>query len=314
MRIGNLVLSSSSCSAPLAGLSSIAWRIILHEMGCPLTFSEMVSSDGLIRGQTRTKKYLENIEFARPFSVQIFGINPASMRDAVMILDGIENVDMIDINMGCPVKKVVSRGAGSALMKDPNAVAKIVKAVRSATKKPVTAKIRAGWDDDHINCVDIGLIIEDNGADAVIVHPRTRTQQFGGKARWELIGEVKKSVKIPVIGNGDIKSYDDAMRMFKQTGCDGVMIGRGALGNPWIFESIKQGRDIIPDLGQRRDVILKHFELMLKYFGERYACVHIRSILPWYVKGIQGSRSLLCAINRMTNSNEIVEKLNMFFV
>ena len=225
--------------APLAGISNLPFRLIARAQGCALAYTEMISSNGLVRKTEKTYEYLKTSAEDRPLGVQIFGADPEIMAEAARIVAD-SGVDLIDINMGCPVKKVIKAGAGVILMKDPDLVARMIEAVKKAVKIPVTVKIRSGWNRSSINAVEIAQIAEDCGADAITVHPRTADQGYSGHADWKIIANVKKAVKIPVIGNGDIRQPQDAVRMLAETACDAVMVGRGALGNPWIFKGISQ--------------------------------------------------------------------------
>ena len=238
MKIGTLSLKNNLVLAPMAGVTDLAFRLITRPFGAGLCFTEMVSSNGLVRKTARTYRYLDSSPDDRPLGVQIFGADPDILAEAAAFVTK-EGASLIDINAGCPVKKVLKTGAGAALMRDPVRFIGIVTKVRSATHLPLTVKIRAGWGPGEINAVAIARSAQDCGADAVTVHPRTVKQGFGGTADWELIGRVKEMVDIPVIGSGDIRRGEDARRMQAQTGCDGIMVGRGALGNPWIFRDIQ---------------------------------------------------------------------------
>lgn len=240
MNIGSLKLKNDFIAAPLAGFSDAPWRLIVTELGAALTFSEMISVEGLFRAKKRTLVYLKNFEAARPFGAQLFGHAPASFTRAIDLIKDFK-IDAIDINMGCPVKKVVGRSEGSALMKTPKLAGEIIAATRRAWSGPLTVKIRAGWDDASINAVEIAKIAEAEGADAVVVHGRTRMQVFTGTVNLGIIAEVKRALKIPVIGNGDVCDLASAKQMFDETGCDGIMIGRAAIGNPWIFRELAGG-------------------------------------------------------------------------
>ncbi|MFA4873848.1 MAG: tRNA dihydrouridine synthase DusB [bacterium] len=312
LKIGALCLRNNVVAAPLAGLSSLPYRILAMECGCALAISEMVSAEGAIRAQARTRRYFANDERVRPFGVQLFGAEPESMAAAIRALEG-EPVDLIDINMGCPVKKVVSKGAGSALMKTPRRAAQLIKAVRAATALPLTVKIRAGWDDDSINCVEMARIAQECGADAVTVHPRTRVQEFRGKSDWRLIGEVKSAVRIPVIGNGDVHTRGDAMRMAAETGCDGVMIGRAALGNPWVFAEILGSMEFHPTAAERGRTATRHLELLCGFMGEKLAVLNMRAILPWYGKGMRGVHRFMQECHTISSASDLKEAIEKFF-
>ena len=233
-KINNIIQTAAkngALLAPLAGISNLPFRLLAREQGCALAYTEMISSNGLIRKTAKTYEYLKSCADDRPLGAQIFGADPEIMAEAARIVAD-HGVDLIDINMGCPVKKVIKAGAGAILMKDPDLIARIIKSVKKAVKIPVSAKIRSGWNHSSINAVEIARTVEDSGADAITVHARTADQGYSGHADWKIIAAVKKTVKIPVIGNGDIRQPQDAVKMRQETDCDAVMIGRGALGNP----------------------------------------------------------------------------------
>jgi len=313
LAIGTLTLRGNLIAAPMAGLSSLPYRILAMEMGCSLAISEMVSAEGAIRGRNKTRRFFANDKNVRPFGVQLFGAKPDAFTEAIESFEE-EPIDLVDINMGCPVRKVCRKGAGTALMKTPKLAAKIIAAVRSATTRPVTVKIRSGWDDKSINCTEIAKIAEDCGADAIAVHPRTRKQEFRGSADWKFIGEVKSVVKIPVIGNGDIGCRDDAIRMIDETGCDGVMIGRKALGNPWIFRKILDANYIGPTLAERGHIAMRHLEMLGKFVGEDHAVMNMKAILPWYTKGIPGVKSFMREAQRKPAYEELRDTIEGFFL
>jgi len=312
IRIGSLPLRNNLVAAPLAGLTSLPYRALAMECGCALAISEMVSAEGTIRARDRTSRYFSNDESVRPFGVQLFGSNPESMAGAVRGLDG-EPVDLIDINMGCPVKKVVGKGAGAALMRTPGLAAEVIGAARGATRLPLTVKMRAGWDADSVNCVEMAKVAEGAGADAVIVHPRTRAQFYKGDADWTLIADVKRAVSIPVIGNGDVRSRDDALRMIRETGCDGVMIGRAAVGNPWIFRRMLDEGYGGPSRAERGEQAARHLEMLCSFVGEFRGVRMMRQVLPWYGKGIPGVRKFLHGANAIESQGELKATILEFF-
>lgn len=310
--IGGLSLKNNLIAAPMAGLSSLPYRLLAIEQGCALAFSEMVSAEGTIRAHARTKRYYANDSRSRPFGVQLFGSDPKAISDAILMLEA-ETIDLMDINMGCPVKKVCSKGAGSALMCTPAKVSAIVASARMATKRPLTVKIRSGWNDDSINCVEIARIAADAGADAITVHPRTKRQEFKGKANWKYIADVKAAVKIPVIGNGDVKCRADALRMFEETGCDAIMIGRAAIGNPWVFAEILNENCPKPAPAARGEAAIRHMSMLCTLMGERLALLNMRTILPWYGKGFHGIRGLMRDAAQAQTTDELNVMIGDFF-
>lgn len=312
LKIGPLALRNNLVSAPLAGLSSLPYRILAMEMGCALAISEMVSAEGVIRGRNRTSRYFENDPAARPFGVQLFGAKPEMFARAIEGLEGLP-IDLIDINMGCPVKKVCSRGAGAALMREPALAAKIIETARRSTAKPITVKIRSGWDDGSINCVEIAKIAEGSGADCVTIHPRTKIQEFKGMSDWRHIASVKRAVSIPVIGNGDVRTRADAVRMLSETGCDAVMIGRGALGNPWIFRAILDEDYAGPTRAERGMAAVRHLEMLGAMVGVKHAVMNFKAALPWYAKGIGGVKTFLRQAMVLTNYDEFKKTIEIYF-
>jgi nifR3 family TIM-barrel protein len=312
IEIGGLRLRNSLIAAPLAGLTSLPYRTLAMECGCALAISEMVSAEGTIRARDRTSRYFSNDESVRPFGVQLFGADPGSIAAAVRGLEG-EPVDLIDINMGCPVKKVVGKGAGAALMRNPRLAEKVVGAARGATRLPLTVKMRAGWDAGSINCAEIARAAEGAGADAVIVHPRTRSQFYRGDADWRLIAEVRRAVSIPVVGNGDVRSRDDAVRMISETGCDGVMIGRAAVGNPWIFRRMLDEGYGGPSPAERGGQAARHLDMLCSFVGEFRGVRMMRQVLPWYGKGIKGVRKFLRGANAIEAADDLKAAIAEFF-
>ncbi len=290
MKIGNVKIEGKVALAPLAGVTDIPFRMMCKEHGADVVFSEMVSSEGLVRGSEKTNKYLNFLESERPVALQLFGGNPEVMGQASAIVAE-RKPDIIDINFGCPVKKVVRNEAGSALLKDPLKMGRIVNAMVKSVPVPVTAKIRCGWDENSMPVSEIGKILEDNGAAAIAIHARTRQMQFEGKALWDQIRKLKNAVSIPVIGNGDVRNPEDARRMFAETGCDMVMIGRGAMGNPWIFKQInhylKEGNMLEqPSDVERIEVCLRQIRLSHEFYGPAYTKNIMKKHIAWYVKGL----------------------------
>ena len=298
--------------APLAGITDKSFRRLCHECGAALVYTEMVSAKALWYGDKKTKKLLETCPEEGPVAFQIFGSDPETMAFAAQALDERENT-ILDVNMGCPVPKVVKNGDGSALMKDPDKAGRIIEAMCKVTKKPVTAKIRSGWDADSINAEEIARVLESAGASMVCVHGRTRDQYYSGKADWNVITKVKSAVKIPVIGNGDVFSYADAMRMREQTGCDHVMVGRGALGNPWIFGEADQSAGVSSVSAQTKaDMFLKHARLTTEDKGEHVAILEMRKHAGWYFKGLSGSAKLRAQINKITTIDKLISEVEDF--
>lgn len=312
LSIGQLHLKNNLIAAPMAGLSSLPYRLLAIQEGAGLVFSEMISAEGIIRAHSKTRRYFLNDERIRPFGAQIFGATPEAIALAIKILE-YESIDLIDINMGCPVKKVCSRGAGAALMRTPKLVEKIVSIARKTTSKPLTIKIRAGWDKDSINCVQIARIAELAGADAVTVHARTKEQGFKGIADWSYIADVKAGVQIPVIGNGDVKSRADALRMISETRCDGVMVGRAAIGNPWIFSQILNENHGFPTHREKCEAALNHLRCLQDILGEKNAVLSMRTMLSWYGKGIRGVKCFMTRVHQIKKASELSEAIKDFF-
>ncbi|MBI2974817.1 MAG: tRNA dihydrouridine synthase DusB [Deltaproteobacteria bacterium] len=306
MNLGKLKLKNNLIAAPMAGYSDLPWRILVSELGAGMVFSEMISAEALQRAQKRTIKLAFNDKRATPFGIQLFGSKPESFANAISILKD-HPFDLVDINMGCPVKKVVARGEGSAIMKSPNIAEAIIKAVRFSYKGPLTVKIRAGWDDFSINAVEIAKIAENSGADGVIVHPRTKMQVFKGSADWKIIADVKNALQIPVIGNGDVIDKTSADKMFAETGCDGIMIGRAAIGNPCVFREINGHAPLT--LQEKFNLIKKHIELTLEFKDERHAISVMRKFIPKYLKGMPGHKELLMNLNRAKTIASALEYL-----
>ncbi|KGG80610.1 hypothetical protein Y919_05090 [Caloranaerobacter azorensis H53214] len=318
MKIGNIETKNNVFLAPMAGITDMAFRLICSELGAGLVYSEMISSKGLYYADKKTYELMKIDENERPIALQIFGHEPDIMAHVVLsVLNKRDDIDIIDINMGCPAPKIVKNGDGSALLKEPKIVRQIVRAVVKASNKPVTVKIRMGWDEKNINAVEIAKIIEEEGASLVVIHGRTREQFYSGKANWDIIREVKKNVSIPVVGNGDIFTPEDAKKMIDYTGCDGVMIGRGSQGNPWIFKRIvaliENGEEIPPPTNREKiDMAIKHFELLIKLKGERIAVREMRKHIGWYIKGMPKAADMRRRINTIDNRDEIIDVLNKY--
>jgi len=315
--LGSLKIKNNIILAPLAGISNLPFRIIARNAGCALAFTEMISANGLVRRNLKSRDYMQSSEEDKPLGVQIFGSDPSVMADAVRIIDEL-GADLIDVNMGCPVKKVVRNGAGAALLKDPVLVSQILDSVRKATRKPLTVKIRSGWNGQNINAVLIARIAEQRGIDAVIVHARTAVQGFAGSADWKIIEEVKNSVGIKVVGNGDIKSGADAWRMIRMTGCDGVMIGRGSLGNPWIFKEAITCRSsetdsVMPMLNERKEMIMNHLEKESVFGGAESAVMRFRKHLLWYTKKLRGGAVFRSKVTAIKDKDLLLQEIESFF-
>ena len=311
------LLQSKVLLAPLAGITNLPFRLIARMFGCELGFTEMISANGLIRESAKTIEYLKTTPADRPLGIQLFGADPAVMAEAARFV-GEHRPDLIDINMGCPVRKVIKTGSGATLMKDPILAGRIIAAVVKAVDVPVTVKIRSGWSPSSVNACAMARVAEDSGAAAVIVHGRTADQGFSGHADWGIIARVKSTVKIPVVGNGDIWQPQDALKMRRETGCDAVMIGRGALGNPWLFEGIQQvfagiSENYHPSLNKRFEIIKKHWALEMEIYGSRIATRTFRKHLLWYTKGLSGSGRFRETVGKMTDSNAMLAELVRYF-
>lgn len=313
LKIGDITLESPFLLAPLAGITDAPMRRICSMQGAALVYSEMISAKGLRYKDKNTERLLYMYEDEGPVALQLFGSEPEIMRFAAAKLEERKNV-ILDVNMGCPVSKVVKNGEGSALLQNPELAGRIIEAMVKETGKPVTAKIRMGWDEHSVNAVEVAKILKQAGASAVAVHGRTREQYYTGKADWDIIREVKQAVDIPVIGNGDIFSGRDALDMIEKTGCDFVMIARGALGNPWIFAEAKalwEGKEPpkVPDADEKREMLEKHFCDLLELKGEYAAVREMRKHTGWYLKGMPGAAAMRREINQITDAQELKDKL-----
>ena len=308
MKIGNVELKTNVIMAPMAGITDTAYRIILKEMGAGLTSTEMVSAKGILYNNKNNRTILETAEDEHPIAVQLFGADPMIMSGMAERIS--DSFDIIDVNMGCPVPKIVNNGEGSALMKNPQQAFQILEMMCRVLKKPVTVKFRKGFDDKHVNAVEFARMAEQAGVSAITIHGRTRTQMYAGKADWDMIRQVKEAVSIPVFGNGDIFTPEDAKRMIDETGVDGVAIARGAKGNPWLIKrTVKflETGELLPepDMDERCAMIIRHAELMVKYKTERIAIPEMRKHLAWYTAGLPGSAKLRAEMNSLNTLDEL---------
>jgi len=313
MQIGNVTINNPVVLAPMAGVTDKAFRILVKEQGCGLVYTEMVSAKAITYKNRRTLDLIDLKDELPPISVQIFGSEPEIMAEGAKIVEA-HGADIIDINMGCPVPKVVKNREGSSLMLEPDLAFSIVKKVVKSVKVPVTVKIRKGWDDNNINAVEFARRMEEAGATLIAVHGRTRCQMYSGKADRGIIKAVKEAVSVPVIGNGDIFMARDALQMFKETGCDGVMVGRGAMGNPWLFAQItallQDGKEIPPPtMAERISMAIKHAELSVKYAPEKVAVKEMRKHIGWYFKGLPHGAGMRDTVNKITTLEDLKELL-----
>lgn len=315
-KIGNVEIKNRVVLAPMAGVCNSAFRRIIKEMGAGLIYAEMVSDKAITYENKKTIDMLYMTDFERPIAQQIFGSDKESFVVASKFICDTMHPDIIDINMGCPVPKVaVHAQAGSALLKDIPKIKEIVKSVVETVNVPVTVKIRSGWDNSHINAVEVAKAVEEAGASAICVHPRTRSQGYSGKADWNIIKEVKNAVKIPVIGNGDITSKEDAKRMLEETGCDAIMIGRGVLGNPWlvkeVVEYIENGNIVPkPTPKERVDMCLKHISYLREIKCDKLVVLESRNHIAWYLKGLTDSNEIKNKIFLTKDVDDIITILN----
>ena len=317
-KIGNVEIKNQIVLAPMAGICNSSFRKIIKEMGCGLIYAEMVSDKAIFFNNKKTLDMLYMEESERPISQQIFGSDVESFVSAAKYIEENMHPDIIDINMGCPVPKVAVRSqAGAALLKSPEKIREIVEAVVESVNVPVTVKIRSGWDFNNINAVEVAKICEQAGASAICVHPRTRSQGYSGNADWNIIKQVKESVSIPVIGNGDIKSAQDAERMLKETGCDAIMVGRGILGNPWLIKEIDYylNRGIIVDKPtdvERVEMAIRHLKNLSEQKIEKLAVLEIRNHIAWYLKGLKGSNEIKNEVYKYNNIDNIMKTLENY--
>ena len=314
MKIGNVELKNAIALAPMAGVTDLPFRLLCKEQGCGLMYTEMVSAKALLYKNRNTKPLLETRPEEEPVAVQLFGSDPEIMSEMALQLEE-GPYAIIDVNMGCPVPKIVNNGEGSALMKDPHLVRQIVTSMVKAVKKPVTVKIRKGFNEESANAVEIAKILEDCGVAAIAVHGRTRAQFYSGKADWDIIRRVKEAVSIPVIGNGDVTDAASAEALVEQTGCDGIMIGRGAEGNPWIFKQILHYRETgetlaKPTQHEVKEMMLRHARMQVEYKGGAIGIREMRKHVAWYTAGFPHSAKLRAAINQVESLQALEQMLN----
>lgn len=307
LKIGRLVLPHNILLAPLAGITNLPFRLICRRQGASLAFTEMVSVNGMVREGEKTRALLHSLPEDRPLGVQLFGSDPQTLAQAAAMVA--DQTDLLDINMGCPVRKVVASGAGSALLKDLAGIREIVRAVRAVTALPLTIKIRSGWQCGEHVYQEVGRIAEGEGCDGITLHPRSRSQMFSGQADWPLLARLKETVAIPVIGSGDLFNSEDCRRMLHETGCDGVMIARGALGNPWIFRQtleLLQGGAPAPVTPQERAITAEeHLQLQIEALGEAVGVREMKKHLGWYIHGVPGAASLRRTVNNAQTAGQL---------
>lgn len=316
MKISNLHFENNVFLAPMAGVTDIAFRGLCKELGCGLLYTEMVSAKGLYYGSSNTEALMRISDLEKPVAIQIFGNEPKVMASACEIFNTRDDICIVDVNMGCPVPKIVKNGEGSALMQNPKLAAEIIKEMKKKSTKPVTVKFRKGFDSNNINAVEFAKHMEDAGVDAIAVHGRTREQMYEGKADWDIIRAVKESVKVPVIGNGDVFSVEAAIKIKEITNCDAIMIARGAMGNPWIFREVMQainGETVTyPTAVEKIDMCIRHLDLAVKYYEEIKAVREMRKHTGWYVKGLSNCTEVKNEVNTKKSYDEVKQVLLVY--
>lgn len=315
MKIGNVKFESNIFLAPMAGVTDLPFRLLCKKFGCGLVYSEMISAKGLHYNNENTKQMLVVDDKEKPIAFQLFGSDSNILANMAKAIE--KHADIIDINMGCPAPKIVKNGEGSALMKDPKKIGEIVKSVSSSVNKPVTIKIRRGFDENYLNALEVAKVAEANGAAAIAIHGRTREQYYSGHADWEIIKQIKDNVRIPVIGNGDVDTPQKAKAMFEQTGCDAIMVGRAAQGNPWIFEQInhylKTGELLpSPTASEKIQMTIRHAHMLVEFKGEYIGIREMRKHIAWYTKGLLNSSNLRNEINLVDSLDKMIILLNEY--
>lgn len=317
MRIGSLEFPVPVFLAPMAGVTDTPYRILAREMGCPLVYSEMVSDKGINYRNEHTLKMLHTEEMERPMAMQLFGAEPDSVAKAAQYIQSLNCADILDFNMGCPAPKVVKNHEGSAMLLEPERAFRVLKALVGAVNMPVTVKMRIGWDKDHINVLEMAKLAEEAGVQAVAVHGRTREQFYRDRADWQIIRQVREKLRIPVIANGDIRNVEDLIKIREVTGCEAVMVGRAAQGNPWIFRQLTQylkTGDILPGptMEERKEIIIRHLDMLLKFKGDYVGPREMRKHATWYTRGIKGNAELRVQFNKAETREDflrILEKM-----